>query len=112
MNIVGVEVPGKDGRACMAAVTLKPGAKTLDLEHLYTVAKENLPSYAIPVFIRLLPRQETTGTFKHMKSKYRTEGIQVDQISDVMYWLDSSVNAYKKFDKAAYKKILNGDAKL
>jgi acyl-CoA synthetase (AMP-forming)/AMP-acid ligase II len=74
VNIVGVEVPGKDGRACLAAVTLKPGAE-LDVASLLQTAKRHLPAYAVPVFVRVLPQQETTGTFKHMKAKYRAEGI-------------------------------------
>jgi hypothetical protein len=35
----------------------------------------HLPPYAVPLFVRLLPQQETTGTFKHMKNTYRTQGI-------------------------------------
>ncbi len=112
VNVVGVEVPGKDGRACLAAVTVREGHK-LDLKTVYECAKDHLPAYAIPVFIRVLPTQETTGTFKHMKAKYRTEGIDVDVVKDALYWLDpEGRGGYKKYGKDAYKKIVSGQAKL
>jgi fatty-acyl-CoA synthase len=111
VNIVGVEVPGKDGRACLAAVTLKPGAK-LDLSALLQAARSHLPAYAVPVFVRLLPAQETTGTFKHMKAKYRSEGIDVDKVTDPMFWLDPEKREYVPYGKEAYATIVSGEAKL
>ena len=44
-------IPSTDGRAGMAALTLD-GIDTLDLERFAEYAKENLPSYAVPVFLR------------------------------------------------------------
>lgn len=111
VNIVGVEVPGKDGRACLAAVTVKPGAE-LDVASLLKTAKANLPAYAVPVFVRLLPQQETTGTFKHMKAKYRTEGIDPSKVQDKMWWLCPDARAYVPYDAAAYAAIVSGEAKL
>lgn len=75
--MVGVEVPGKDGRACMAAVTLVEGRTEINWSRFYEVAKGTLPAYAVSLFVRVLPKQETTGTFKHMKNTYRTEGINL-----------------------------------
>lgn len=112
VNVVGVEVPGKDGRACLAAVTLKPGVAELDLEGLLQTARAHLPAYAVPVFVRLLPQQETTGTFKHMKAKYRAEGIDVAKVQDPMYWLDPEARSYRPYDARAYEKIVSGEAKL
>ncbi len=63
--IVQVAIPGKDGRAGMAALMLKegytyPGAPvadgiTLDMTALAKHCTKNLPSYAVPVFLRILP---------------------------------------------------------
>ncbi len=111
VNIVGVEVPGQDGRACLAAVTLKPGA-TFDGQALLQAARAHLPAYAVPAFVRLLPQQETTGTFKHMKAKYRSEGIDPGKVADPMYWLDPGARAYVPYDKKAYQRVVSGEAKL
>ncbi|EWM28080.1 very long-chain acyl- synthetase isoform 1 [Nannochloropsis gaditana] len=113
VNVVGVEVPGKDGRACLAAITLRDG-KELDLDMTLEEARAHLPAYAVPLFLRVLKKgtQETTGTFKHMKAKYRTEGIDAGAIADDMYWLDPSEGVYKPYGKAEYQKIVSGKAKL
>jgi len=115
VNVVGVEVPGKDGRACMAAVTIREGQK-LDLDGVLSEAKAHLPAYAVPVFIRVLEKgtQETTGTFKHMKAKYRTEGINCEVVKDEMYWLDpcQKEGGYVPYGKEAYAKICSGKSKL
>ena len=63
-NVYGVALPGKDGRACMAACVL---ADDLDWAALAAFLQKNLPSYAVPVFIRKLKEIEITGTFKHTK---------------------------------------------
>ena len=64
MNIFGAAIPGKDGRACMAAMVMDD---SLDLAGLLAHARKELPSYAVPLFIRKLPEIEITGTFKHRK---------------------------------------------
>ena len=88
----------------------------LDLEAVLSEAKAHLPAYAVPVFIRVLAKgtQETTGTFKHMKAKYRTEGIDCAVVKDEMYWLDPSQKegGYVPYGKEAYAKICSGNAKL
>ena len=67
--LVTVEVPGKDGRACLAAVTVTEGAK-LDLGSLLQTARAHLPAYAVPVpelngrvVIRHLVRFSQRGRF-------------------------------------------------
>lgn len=71
-TVYGVAVPGYDGRAGMAAVTLK-GA--LDGEVLVSLLQARLPEYAIPLFLRLREVLETTDTFKFRKVELRDEGI-------------------------------------
>ncbi|MFT4124905.1 MAG: long-chain-acyl-CoA synthetase [Gordonia sp. (in: high G+C Gram-positive bacteria)] len=69
----GVAVPGTDGKAGMAAVTVRDGEK-LDgkalADHLYNV----LPTYAVPLFIRVVDQLEATSTFKNRKVELREEG--------------------------------------
>merc|ERR1719359_2223412 len=42
-NVYGVQIPGKDGRACMAAITTE-GNKKPDAEKLAVYCRSNLPS--------------------------------------------------------------------
>ena len=52
INIYGVQVPGQEGRAGMAAVLMQPG-QAFDPEALYALTEARLPRYAAPVFVRV-----------------------------------------------------------
>src|SRR2546429_451804 len=65
-NVYGVEVPGADGRAGMAAVVLADGAR-FDGGSLHARAEQQLPAYARPAFVRLVPEMDVTGTLKQRK---------------------------------------------
>ncbi len=83
--VYGVEVPGCDGRAGMAAVTLAPGAEFDGAglaEHLYRA----LPPYAVPLFVRIIGTVEATSTFKNRKVELRDEAF-TDVGGDPLYVL-------------------------
>merc|ERR1719183_2028676 len=48
-NVYGVQIPGKDGRACMVALTTEKN-ELPDAGKLATYCRANLPGYSIPVF--------------------------------------------------------------
>jgi acyl-CoA synthetase (AMP-forming)/AMP-acid ligase II len=58
----------------MAAVTLAGEIDEFDLDAFSQHAAAALPSYAIPVFLRVRAHLEVTGTFKHQKTSLRSEG--------------------------------------
>ncbi|KAH9258693.1 hypothetical protein BASA81_003195 [Batrachochytrium salamandrivorans] len=93
VTVYGVLVPGKDGRACCAAIVPKDD-ETLDLEHMYSLCHQQLPAYAQPLFVRILPKLATTGTFKHQKNELRDEGANLDKVKDKMYFLDEQKKQY------------------
>lgn len=64
VNVYGVTVPGQDGRAGMAALVVDG---SFSLEDFYARVKADLPSYAQPLFIRILAQMEITTTFKVRK---------------------------------------------
>ncbi|KAG0343168.1 hypothetical protein BG004_005456 [Podila humilis] len=107
VNIYGVQVPGHDGRAGMAAIVSKP---TMDWDKFAEYALKNLPRYSIPLFIRKVPEMEITGTFKQRKVELVNEGINPDTISDEMLWLDG--HSYKPFKTSEHQRVINGSAKL
>eukprot|EP00058_Branchiostoma_floridae_P009386 XP_002594874.1 hypothetical protein BRAFLDRAFT_86042 [Branchiostoma floridae] len=108
--VYGVEVPGLEGRAGMAAVADQNNS--LDLKKLASSLKQALPGYAIPMFLRLTKNVDTTGTFKLKKTDVRKEGFNPDVISDQMYYMDLSAGTYKPLDSAAYQDIVSGKIRL
>jgi len=120
-NVYGVQVPGKDGRAGMAALTLKegylppsaPGAGThFDVHGLAKHCTKNLPSYAVPVFLRFLPEVPITGTFKHQKVQLRKEGADPSVIPDPLFFLNPDSKTYEPLTPPAYLTLATGSSKL
>lgn len=91
-TVFGVEVPGTDGRAGMAAVKLREGA-TFDGRALATRLYEALPSYSVPLFIRIVKSLETTTTFKSRKVDLRAQAYGAD-VTDPLYVLAGPDEGY------------------
>jgi fatty-acyl-CoA synthase len=72
-TVFGVEVPGAGGKAGMAAIQLKEGEE-FDGKALAKAAYEHLPSYAVPLFVRVVEELAHTSTFKSQKVDLRKEG--------------------------------------
>lgn len=69
INIYGVEIPGKDGRAGMGAIVVNPEEGEFDFAAFYKIVAADLPPYAQPLFLRMQPEMEITGTFKNRKGE-------------------------------------------
>ncbi len=108
-NVYGVAVPGQDGRAGMAALVVMPGFDPSDLGEKLG---RNLPSYAQPIFLRLSPQLEVTGTFKQRKVDLVKEGFDPSAIADPLYWRDPASGRYERLDAARYRDIVAGRVKL
>jgi fatty-acyl-CoA synthase len=108
-NVYGVAVPGMDGRAGMAALVAGP---EFDAATLATALASNLPAYARPVFLRLMPEMEITGTFKQRKVDLVKEGFDPSAIAEPLYWLDPASQRYERLDAARFADIASGRVKL
>uniref|UniRef100_A0A4W6C6B6 Arachidonate--CoA ligase n=1 Tax=Lates calcarifer TaxID=8187 RepID=A0A4W6C6B6_LATCA len=108
--VYGVEVPGAEGKAGMAAIA-DPSHST-DLEKFVKDMDKALPPYARPVFLRFLPEVNKTGTFKFQKTELRRDGFDPSAVSDRLYFLDSSRGRYVQLDEELYRSILSGKHKL
>jgi acyl-CoA synthetase (AMP-forming)/AMP-acid ligase II len=87
-NVYGVEVPGTEGRAGMAAIST---SEDFDLERFTRHIDGNLASYQRPLFIRLLSGgMRVTATFKHQKVEYRDEGFDLERVDDPVYVRDGA----------------------
>lgn len=92
--VYGVQVPGSDGRAGMAAISTKEG-KAVDWSGLAEYVSAHLPSYAIPQYVRLLDQAQTTGTFKYQKSNLKRDGIDPNRVHGPLYAWDSRGRQYR-----------------
>lgn len=108
-NVYGVTVPGTDGRAGMAALVTGNG---FDIAGLAGALAGNLPAYARPVFVRLLPELEITGTFKQRKGELVKEGFDPAAISDPLYWFDPAAAQYRPLTAADHSAIVDGRVKI
>lgn len=109
-NVYGVEVPGADGRAGMAAIRLSDDA--LDLAGFAAYVERELPAYARPVFLRIQGDLDVTGTFKMVKGDLKREGYDVTQIDDPVYVMKPGGEAYEPLDAAYLETIRAGEARL
>ena len=107
-TIYGVQVGKLDGRAGMASLV---AGEDFDIKTLKDKLDAELPDYAQPMFVRLQPEIETTGTFKYRKMDLVAEGFSPDRIRGPLFYR-SPQKGYVKLTKAAYDKIASGEVRL
>ena len=108
-NVYGVEVPGHEGRAGMAAITQ---SGELDLNALWRHVDQELPAYAQPLFLRVQPEAETTGTFKYRKVELVEHGFDPAKIDDPVYFNDSDNQTYSQLTPEMFAKICSGEHRV
>ena len=108
-NVYGVEVPGGEGKAGMAALVTDP---TLDLAALTEHLQRNLPSYARPVFLRFQQEIEATSTFKQRKIDLQKDGYDPRTIPDPLYVRVSETGYYEPLTAETYGAIVDNRLKL
>lgn len=88
----GVEIENTNGRAGMAAITPAESLAALDMRELLRFAHGQLPAYAVPLFLRIKVKMETTGTFKYQKVKLKEEAFDPIKAGDdpIFAWLPGS----------------------
>lgn len=105
--VYGVEINGTNGRCGMAALRLSPGL-SFDGEALARYLDAELPSYAAPLFIRLLDQVETTGTFKYKKTDLKNAGYDPDRVQDPLFARLPGSNSFTPVTQALYQAITGG----
>ncbi len=103
-NVYGVPVGELDGKAGMASLVVGP---EFEIGGLAEYVDRELPAYARPIFVRLQPEIETTGTFKYRKIDLVKEGFDPAHTKDPLYFRDPA-KGYVKLTKAVHAKILAG----
>ncbi|XP_069025102.1 long-chain fatty acid transport protein 6 isoform X2 [Embiotoca jacksoni] len=111
VNVYGVEVPGNEGRAGMAALILRPD-QTFEGRKLFELVERDLPPYARPLFVRLQEVMEMTSTLKQQKFQLVQSGFNPSTISDLLYVLDGQQRSYVPLTDPIYRSIIDGQRKL
>lgn len=107
-NVYGVAIPGTEGRAGMAALVTGPG---FNLATFQRGVEASLAPYAQPLFLRLLPTFETTGTFKYRKLDLVQDGFDPARVSEPLYFKLPG-GGYAPIGEALHAEILSGAFKL
>ena len=108
-NVFGVKVPQSEGRAGMVAFNCN--LDDFKWDEFAEFVSIKLPSYAQPVFVRIIEELETTGTFKLKKNDLREEAYHLDKVKgDKVYIKKPGENIYSLLDEDYYKVIQDGGA--
>ncbi|OQV18644.1 Long-chain fatty acid transport protein 4 [Hypsibius exemplaris] len=101
--VYGVEVPDHDGKAGMLCIA---GDADEHVGKLYEKFAGQLPSYAIPVFLRFSKELDLTGTFKISKARLKAEGFSPEVVKqDKLYYLDAQSKSYKLLSRDVFNAI-------
>jgi fatty-acyl-CoA synthase len=106
ITVCGVQVPGMEGQAGLAAVVCENGFNARDF---WRIAQE-LPQYAQPRFVRVLDAMATTATFKIQKTDLRKEGIDPESQSGRIYLRQD--DGYAALTADLWTRVLGGEVRL
>ena len=71
-----------------------------------------LPAYAVPLFVRIVKTQETTGTFKLRKVELKQQGFDPAAIGEPLFVLLDRNKGYEALTAEIHRRILAGKVKL
>ncbi len=105
--VYGVSVPKADGKAGMAYLEVD---EIFKIQNFAATLSASLPSYAVPLFLRLGRGAEITDTFKHKKNELVLAGFNPSLTSDALHILLNGT--YRELDNAIYQQVQSGKIKL
>ena len=121
-NVYGVLVPGYEGRAGCAAITLDAAHESSGLNYadLLTFARSRLPAYAVPVFLRIVKRSSHIHNHKQNKVGLRKEGVDPAKIGseekagvdDVFMIVKPGADRYEPFDQPGWDGLVKREYRL
>lgn len=86
--------------------------KKVDLTALATGLNDSLPSYARPLFLRILPQPPLTVTFKLKKRDLMEQGYNINLHDDDIYFLDQKLGEYVPLTQKLYNDLTQGAVRL
>jgi fatty-acyl-CoA synthase len=103
--VYGVSVPRIEGNAGMAAIVIDD---TFDLVVLRNHLEQNLPTFAQPLFLRVVEEIDFTATFKSMKRHLSEEAYNPLIVADPIYFNDRTRRVFLRMDADLYANIKSG----
>ena len=107
--VYGVEIPNTNGRAGMASLKLGCDVKDFDFKDMVVQLNENIPHYAIPVFLRIDQNIALTGTLKHQKGPLKQMAFDIEKNNCPVYVLLPKADQYVALDKTMQNDIEQGN---
>jgi acyl-CoA synthetase (AMP-forming)/AMP-acid ligase II len=107
----GVQVPGSEGRACMVAIVEHPNCP-IDLHDLLDKLKHQLPSYAVPLFVRLARNVQYTATFKLQKQQLKQQEYDLNKVTDPLFVINDKRTDYVTLDRNRWDDIKNSNGRF
>lgn len=116
--VVGVKIPGYEGRAGFAVIKLadydnvSKQQRLKLLQHLLTHLNRELPSYARPIFVKFTDKIEMTDTNKISKKTYKNQVLpRGADNTETLYWL-KDYKQYKVLTDEDWNTIVSQAVKL
>jgi len=103
--VYGVEVPGHEGRAGMAALVVD---QSFALERFAADVAAQLPRAARPVFVRVLATPDLTASFKYVTTRFKREGFDPRTLSDPLYVASGERGGYEPLTPEVHDRIAAG----
>uniref|UniRef100_A0A671R9D3 Very long-chain fatty acid transport protein n=1 Tax=Sinocyclocheilus anshuiensis TaxID=1608454 RepID=A0A671R9D3_9TELE len=101
---------GVEGKAGMAAIADSTG--NFNCNSFLKEVQQALPPYARPIFLRISPCVDTTGTFKIQKTRLQREGYDPRLTTDQIYFLNSRAGRYELVTEELYNAFEEGRISL
>lgn len=121
-NVYGVTLPHHDGRAGCAALQISSDRADglLDYADLWLYLRTQLPSYAVPVFLRIVKASLRIHNNKQNKVPLRKEGVDprltgteaAEGKDDFFLWAPPKSQKYVAFERKDWDDIENDRARL
>jgi acyl-CoA synthetase (AMP-forming)/AMP-acid ligase II len=105
--VYGVCIPGTEGRAGMLSLCLREGHR-FDADAFKAHIDARLASYARPLFVRLMPAMNVTGTLKVRTVALQKEGFDPTEITDPIYFCHPGRDCYVPLDGELHAEIVAG----
>ena len=103
--VYGVAIEGYEGKFGCAALVIDP--KAFKIEDFYSYAIKQLPTYAMPLFVRIVDTIDMTGTNKMSKTKLINAGVDPSSIgTENVYFRNDKLKQYIPFTGEIWANIV------
>ena len=107
-TVYGVAIPGTEGRAGMVSLISDVDLKSFNFKSFAAKVHQDLPAYAVPLFVRFQEEFEVTATMKRIKSRLKQGGFDPKEVKDPLYVMLPGETEYCELTENLYTEIISG----